>query len=154
MLQKQHPALQASMAADIPESLEWELIDDPSDADGQTLLFNYPSAFPVGATYLRRAVKIEMGARSDTDPSEAIAIKPYISEAFPDLLSNDSVEVQAVMPKRTFWEKAMLLHEEMFHPADKRRKEWLARHYYDLYCLIEVGVADEASADYALFTNM
>ena len=62
--------------------------------------------------------------------------------------------MRAVMPKRTFWEKAMLLHEETFRPADKRRKEHLARHYYDLYRLIEAGVADDAMADDALFTNV
>lgn len=149
-----HPALQTAMAADLPGNLSWELVDDPSDRDGQTLLFNYPSAFPSGTTYLRRAVKIEMGARSDTDPSETIKITPYISDAFPDLLSKDSVEVHAVMPKRTFWEKAMLLHEETFRPVDKRRKEHLARHYYDLYRLIEAGVGDDAIADEALFTDV
>ena len=66
------PALQKAIAADIPESLSWDLLDDPADPDGQTLLFNYPTAFPAGAVYLRRAVKIEMGARSDTDPSTII----------------------------------------------------------------------------------
>lgn len=148
------PALQAAMTTDLPESLAWELLDDPSDTDRQTLLFNYPTAFPAGTAYLRRAVKIEMGARSDTDPSETIAITPYISEAFPKILPEDRVQVRAVMPKRTFWEKAMLLHEETFRPADKRRKEHLARHYYDLYRLIEAGVADDAMADDALFTNV
>ncbi|MDF1569488.1 MAG: nucleotidyl transferase AbiEii/AbiGii toxin family protein [Spirochaetaceae bacterium] len=77
-------------------------------------------------------VKIEMGARSDTDPSETIQITPYISEAFPDLLPNDTVKVRTVMPIRTFREKAMLLHEETFQPADKKRKEYLTRHYYNL----------------------
>ena len=125
----------------------WELLDDPGDPDGQTLLFNYPTAFPAGAAYLRRAVKIEMGARSDTDPSATITISPYISDAFPDLLPEDKVDVRAVMPKRTFWEKAMLLHEETFRPTGGKPKEYMARHYYDLYRLIEAGIASEAMAD-------
>ncbi|HEX9778294.1 MAG TPA: nucleotidyl transferase AbiEii/AbiGii toxin family protein [Geopsychrobacteraceae bacterium] len=149
-----HPALQVAIAADMPADLDWELINDPADPDQQTLLFNYPTAFPEGATYLRRAVKIEMGARADTDPSETIVVTPYISDAFPDLLTAANVEVSAVMPKRTFWEKAMLLHEETFRPADKRRKEFMARHYYDLYRLIEAGVADEAAADLDLFSSV
>ncbi len=128
---------------------------DPADPDGQTLLFNYPTAFPAGAAYLRRAVKIEMGARSDTDPSETITVSPYISDAFPDLLPESKVEVRAVMPKRTFWEKAMLLHEETFRPAEgRRRKEHMARHYYDLFQLIEAGVAKEAMADDKLFAHV
>lgn len=149
------PALHAAIAADIPETLAWELIDDPADPDQQTLLFIYPTAFSEGAAYLRRAVKIEMGARSDTDPSELIEISPYVSEVFPDLFSIATVEVNAVLPKRTFWEKAMLLHEETFRPADgKRRKEYMARHYYDLYRLIEAGIADEAAADLDLFLRI
>ena len=149
-----YPALLAAIAADMPDAINWELVADPADPDQQTLLFNYPTAFPAGAAYLRRAVKIEMGARSDTDPSETIVVNPYISEAFPDLLSTATVEVRAVMPKRTFWEKAMLLHEETFRPADKRRKEYTARHYYDLYRLIEAGVAVDAAVDIDLFSRI
>jgi hypothetical protein len=80
------------------------LINDPGDPDHQILSFRYPKAFAEGGTYLRRSVKIEMGARSDTEPFVPIEISPYISEAFPDLLSTATVEVCAVMPKRTFWE--------------------------------------------------
>jgi len=35
--------------------------------------------------------------------------------------------------------KAMLLHEETYRPAGKPRKARLARHYYDLWCLIKRG---------------
>jgi hypothetical protein len=150
-----HPALQQAIAADIPASLIWHLVDDPADPDGQTLLFNYPTVYPTGAVYLRRAVKIEMGARSDTEPSAVIKITPYISDAFPKLFPDSKVDVRAVLPKRTFWEKAMLLHEETYRPIDsKRRKEYLARHYYDLYRLIEAGVGDEAIDDEQLFAHV
>jgi len=146
------PALHQAIMADIPPTFAWELINDPDDPDNQTLLFLYPTAFPEQAEYLRRAVKIEMGARSDTEPAETIKIHPYINEAFPTLLSESNIEVRAVMPKRTFWEKAMLLHEETFRSLDgKRRKEYMARHYYDLYRLIRAGIADLAAADRELF---
>jgi len=149
------PALQASIAADIPTEFAWELIDDMEDLDSQTLLFLYPTAFPEQAEYLRRAVKIEMGARSDAEPAETITIHPYISEAFSTLLSGSEIEVRAVKPKRTFWEKAMLLHEENFRPAvGKKRKEYMARHYYDLYQLIQAGIADEAKKDLDLFLRI
>lgn len=149
-----YPVLHAAITAEMPDTLTWELIADPADLDQQTLLFNYPTAFPEGAAYLRRAVKIEMGARSDTDPSETIEVSPYISEVFPDLFSSAIAKVCAVMPKRTFWEKAMLLHEETFRPADKRRKEYMARHYYDLYRLIKAGVAADAAVDIDLFSRI
>ncbi|MEX2516089.1 MAG: nucleotidyl transferase AbiEii/AbiGii toxin family protein [Gammaproteobacteria bacterium] len=146
------PALIDVISSDLPGSLEWTLESDPDDPDGQTLLLFYPTAFPEQAAYLRRAVKIEMGARSDTDPAEPVEIRPYVSDAFPDLLSGSGTNVRAVMPRRTFWEKAMLLHEETFRPeANSRRRDAMARHYYDLYRLIQAGIGDESVRDMDLF---
>ena len=80
------PALIDVISSDLRETHEWNLEPDPDDKDKQTLLLFYPTAFPEQPTYLRRAVKIEMGARSDTDPAESMEIRPYISDVFPDLL--------------------------------------------------------------------
>jgi len=149
------PELQNAIAADLPTTLVWEMIDDVQEPDNQTLLFLYPTTFPEKAEYLRRAVKIEMGARSDPEPVETIEIRPYISEAFPTLLSGSEIKVQAVSPMRTFWEKAMLLHEESYRPATgKNRKEYMARHYYDLYRLIKAGIAEKAAVDLDLFQRI
>ena len=149
------PLLKAALSADIPTGKVWDLIIDKLDPDNQTLLFNYPSVFDEQAKYLKRTVKIEMGARSDTEPVESIKIRPYISEVFPYLLSSPEVEVRAVSPVRTFWEKAMLLHEESYRPnADNRFKTYMARHYYDLYQLIRAGIAEKAAADLELFKRI
>lgn len=149
------PALTETFASELPETLDWELVPDLDDPDKQTLLFHYPTALPERAAYLRRAVKIEMGGRSDTDPAELIVIQSCISDAFPDLFSEPEFGVLAVTPRRTFWEKAMLLHEETFRPSNKaRRKEGMARHYYDLYRLIQAGIADEAIKDLDLFRRI
>jgi len=147
-----YPALIDVISADLPETSKWTLEPDPDDSDEQTLLLFYPTAFPEQAAYLRRAVKIEMGARSDTDPAESIGVRPYISDAFSDLLSEPVTDVRAVKPRRTFWEKAMLLHEETFRPPDKKRpREAMARHYYDLYRLIQTGIGDQSARDLDLF---
>lgn len=136
----------------IAGGLEWALDPDPDDRDGQTLLLFYPTTFPEpAAAYLRRVVKIEMGGHSDTDPTKSINIRPYVSDAFPNLLSEPETQVRSVMPVRTFWEKAMLLHEETFRPQTKRRRAGMARHYYDLYRLILAGIGEEAFQKSALF---
>ena len=146
------PALIESISSDLPDSLEWSLEPDPDDPDAQTLLFLYPTAFPEQAAYLRRAVKIEMGARSDTEPVASVKITPYIGAAFPELLAKPGSNVRAIRPERTFLEKAMLLHEETFRPqARKKRRRSMARHYYDLYKMIQAGVADESVRDLGLF---
>ena len=77
-----------------------------------------------------------------------------IAEAFPDLFADASFRVRTVAPRRTFWEKAMLLHEETWRPAGKPRKVRLSRHYYDLWCLITKGVAAEAMQDDGLFERV
>lgn len=149
------PALNEAISLDLGVSLEWKLELDADDPDGQTLSLLYPSVFLGRATYLRRAVKIEMGARSDPEPAESIEIRPYVSDVFPNLLQKPGTNVKAVMPKRTFWEKAMLLHEETLRPAANRRnRKGMARHYYDLYQLIRAGVGDQACKDLDLFRRI
>ncbi len=90
----------------------WQLELDPSDPDNQALLFKYPSAAAATGAYIRPVVKIEFGARSDTDPSETPTIQPYLAEALPELFNSAAFQVRTLAPERTFWEKASLLHEE------------------------------------------
>jgi hypothetical protein len=145
------PALEAA----IPVGLAWSLEPDTNDPQDQSLLFNYPTAFPDHPEYLRQVVKIEMGARSDTDPSAAAEIQPIIAEAFPNVFSGSTFRVHSLQPVRTFWEKAMLLHEETYRPTDKKRlKRGMARHYYDVYQLISHGIANKAAKDLDLFQRI
>jgi hypothetical protein len=62
-----HPALDAAIKSKVTAGDAWSLRKDAEDPDEQTLLFEYPSSFaPVAVGYIRRAVKIEMGARGPT----------------------------------------------------------------------------------------
>ena len=148
------PALIDVISSDLRETPEWTLEPDPDDRDKQTLLLSYPTAFPAQDHYLRREVKIEMGARSDMDPAESVEIKPYISDVFPDLLLAPGTAVKAVMPARTFWEKAMLLHETGHPETNKKHRKGMARHYYDLYRLILAGIGDQSAQDLDLFRRV
>ncbi len=133
----------------------WKLEVDPDMNDGQCLLFHYPGDFaPAQAGYVRPVVKIELGARSDDWPNEEKLIQPYLAEVFPQLTTGSLVSVRVLAAERTFWEKAMLLHEETFRPADKPRKIRMARHYYDLWCLITRGVGERAAKDRQLFERV
>jgi hypothetical protein len=150
------PALGARFQKALPVGLVWSLTPATADEDPdqQTLLFQYPSVLATVSGYVRPVVKIEMGARSDTEPAESPAIRPYLADAFPALLGPSDVQVRALAPERTFWEKAMLLHEETHRPAGKARKARLARHYHDLWCLITKGVAARAVAMPGLFERV
>lgn len=148
-------ALAARLRDTLGES-GWKLEVDPDMADGQCLLLHYPSVFPAdSAGYVRPVVKIELGARSDVWPHEAKTLRPYVLELFPALDPDGAAcDVRVLAVERTFWEKACLLHEETFRPADKPRKLRMARHYYDLWCLLRAGVGVRALADMALFRRV
>ena len=92
-----------------------------------------------------------MGARSDNEPAQEPLVQPYLAEAFADVVGTSRFSVRALAPERTFWEKAMLLHEESFRPIGKERNARLARHYYDLFCLITRGIAGKAATNEQLF---
>ena len=139
------PAFEARVAAQVPGG---RIVPDPDDE--LSLLLEYPTVFPPDG-YLRPSVKMEFGARSDIDPSETPEIRPYIVETLPDL-AGGAFYVRALSPRRTFWEKAMLLHEETYR--EEQPKPRLARHYYDLWCLIRGGVAAAAVADGDLFDRV
>lgn len=133
----------------------WQLEVDPDMADGQCLLFHYPSVFLPGVVgYVRPIVKIELGARSDDWRHENQPIQPYVIERLPSLDSATAFPIRVLTAERTFWEKACLLHEETFRPANKPRKIRMARHYYDLWCLLRAGVGERALAQTALFQRV
>lgn len=147
------PAIERCFEEVLPSGIKWSLDIAEEDKEGQTLLFKYPGILTGKSTYIQPQVKIELGARSDTWPTDSPMIKPYLAKAFP-ALAIDEFMVKAVAPERTFWEKAMLLHEETFRPPNNKRKPQLARHYYDLWCLITKGIADNALKDPNLFTGV
>jgi predicted nucleotidyltransferase component of viral defense system len=150
--------LQPALAARLTDVLGpdgWKLEVDPDMPDGQCLLFHYPSVFPPNAAgYVPPQVKIELGARSDDWPHEEKSIQPYVLEHFPAFDPDGAFPVRVLAVERTFWEKACLLHEETFRPADKPRKLRMARHYYDFWCLLRAGVGERALANTALFQRV
>jgi hypothetical protein len=138
------PALRADFAS-IINSGEWSLELDAIDR--QTVIFNYPrsdlgGAFPAA---IRPAIRLEMGARSDDWPVEVREVRPYAAEAFPAAFSiAASCDVRALDAKRTFWEKATLLHAEHHRPIAKAPATGMSRHYYDVYQLSRQEIGRQA----------
>ena len=140
------PALEAVIRSKVRGGEAWSLRADANDPDGQTLLFDYPSAWPVaGVAYVRQTVKIEMGARADHWPCESKSVAPYVAEEFPQAFRETSCAIKVLSVERTFWEKATILHAEFHRPADKAMPDRFSRHYCDFYELIHRGVATSAT---------
>ena len=121
---------------------EWNLERDPTDPDGQSLAFAYPrtSLTPETSAYIRPAVKIEFGARSDHWPAESKTLKPYVAEALPDAMEQVEVIVKAMSTRRTFWEKATILHQMAHLPDHRQFPDRYSRHYADLAAMVEARV--------------
>ena len=142
--------LKPTMIKTIETALEdaqgWSLTVDEDDPDRQTLLYAYPSSLPEATgAYIRPAVKIEMGARSDHWPSDQVRIAPYVAERFPAAFKIKDFSVKVLAAERTFWEKATLLHAEYHRPPNKEIPLRLSRHYYDTSRLILSDIGKKAA---------
>jgi hypothetical protein len=126
---------------------------DPDDPDRQSLLLWYPTATTEGNAYIRRAIKIESGAKSALDPHAPVVIKPYIAADLPnfDLTVGN---VTTVAPSRTFWDKIVILHG-LRRWWDRRGElkgggQRVSRHYYDVYRLLASEIGQNATGDMAM----
>ncbi|MFZ1220658.1 MAG: nucleotidyl transferase AbiEii/AbiGii toxin family protein, partial [Chthoniobacterales bacterium] len=87
------------------------------------------------------------GARSDHWPAEIKEVQPYLAEVIPDAMQESIIAVKVMDVRRTFWEKATILHQLAHLPADKLFPAHYSRHYSDVAELITSKVADEAAND-------
>lgn len=101
--------------------------------DPQTVLFEYPKVFK--SSYVTQAVRLEIGTLAAWTPSEVVPILPDIQKIYPMLFDGDFIAVRTVLPERTFWEKATILHHEANRPKELGIPKRYARHYYDLVCI-------------------
>lgn len=66
----------------------------------------YPSVTEASDGYIRKAVKIESGAKSALDPHASHVITPYLADDLPDLdLTVGNITI--VDTERTFWDKVV-----------------------------------------------
>ncbi|MEM8832167.1 MAG: nucleotidyl transferase AbiEii/AbiGii toxin family protein [Cyanobacteria bacterium P01_G01_bin.19] len=129
-------------------SPESTIVIDADDVDSSTLLFQYPSLYPLdNAAYIQPRVKLEGGARSALDPHENRTIEAYIAEVLSEW-DFSVANVTTIDPQRTFWDKIMILHgwycgyrDEQRLPGDRQR---LSRHYYDVANIYQNAVGKAA----------
>ncbi|KKL53783.1 hypothetical protein LCGC14_2271970, partial [marine sediment metagenome] len=112
---------------------ELKVNDEPNTStDPHSLNLNYHS-LTQKSEYISPAIKLEVSARSLMEPAEKRDIQSIVGSYFPELSFSDSpVRINTVIPKKTFLEKAFLLHEEFQRNPDDVRSERMSRHLYDL----------------------
>ncbi len=122
--------------------------------DPEIIEVYYQSLF-ASKGYIRDKVIVEVSGRSMTEPVEDVEINSMISTAFPNASFIDKpFLVKVVSPKRTFLEKACLLHEEFAKESTDVRSNRMSRHIYDLEKLMDTEIAKEAMNDVELYKSV
>jgi hypothetical protein len=128
-----------------------------SENDPATLELRYPSLFPQDA-YLRPFVKVECGARGALEPIEVRTIAPYVQDLLEMRLDLTTPKVTLIAARRTFWEKALILHGIYCGYRDGGRTpddaNPISRHYYDLAMMAGAKQGKAAVMDVDLLADV
>ncbi|MCF6309294.1 MAG: nucleotidyl transferase AbiEii/AbiGii toxin family protein [Sulfurimonas sp.] len=122
------------------------------EKDKFSINIKYPSVFKDDA--LRPQILLEIGPLASWLPSGSYEITPFVAEKFPKLFKQPKCSVNVVVAKRTFWEKATILHQESNRAKDKKIPLRHSRHYYDLAMMASSEVKDDALNDLELLKNV
>lgn len=124
-------------------------------ADPITIYLKYKSLYDPNK-YIADQVKIELSVRSRSIPFTTRSVQSLLTEFFPNKAYEETpFELTIVEPRKTFLEKAFLLHEE-FSKTDRAqiRTERMSRHLYDLVAMMRDNVLKDALNDHDLYENL
>jgi hypothetical protein len=123
----------------------WHLAVDQDDPN--VIRFYYPQAVAARVSYIAPQVTLELGTHAAFVPRGEFSIRSFAAGEFPTLFSQPDVLVTSLLAKRTFWEKAAILHAEFHRPAEKATPARYSRHYYDVAMMAAHPVKDDAFRD-------
>jgi hypothetical protein len=125
------------------------------DTDPQTLYIKYPSLYDP-LPYIPDRVKIELSVRSLNTPYTQRNIQSVVNQFFPQPVYGETpFPVAVVEARKTFLEKAFLLHEEFKKPDRGRiRAERMSRHIYDLASMAHTPIELAALSDHLLYEQI
>lgn len=126
-----------------------------TDKTGEKLTMGYPSVFDQSDRnrYMSSSVLVEFGGKNSTDPQTSIKIRTEISKFLP-MIGLPEAQVDVLDPKRTFWEKATLIHVECNRHNPREKFDRLSRHWYDISKLADHEIGTTAMADLSLLEDV
>ncbi|MBZ9646289.1 nucleotidyl transferase AbiEii/AbiGii toxin family protein [Sphingobium sp. 3R8] len=145
------PAPVETLAGAVGEGMAGAKVElDRDDESAQSILLWYPSVTAESDGYIRKAVKIESGAKSALDPHARHSVVPYLADDLPGL-DLTVANVTIVEAERTFWDKVVILHglRRWFDARQVLRAggQRVSRHYYDIHQLMIAGTGASAMAN-------
>lgn len=140
-------------AMDLPGD-RFDITQDSDDHSDPHLLVNYQSLYePI--EYLPPRVKVEVSTRSLMEPFSDRLVQSFIGAHYTgEDFADEPFAIPTVEPRRTFLEKAFLLHEEFLREPDQIRIHRMSRHLYDLEKLMDTDHATKALADLQFYQEV
>jgi len=130
----------------------WDL--GVSGQDPNIVEFRYPASTTKSLSYVAPQVVLELGTHAEFVPHDCFTICSFAGEEFPSAVADRDVSVVALLAKRTFWEKATILHAEYHRPSDKPMPDRYSRHYYDTAVMAQGKIRTEALGDRELLAQV
>lgn len=126
----------------------WMLSVDGKDTN--VVRFQYPKAVVQHVRYIAPQVVLELGTHAEFVPRDDFTIRSFAASEFPNFFAKADAGVTSLLAKRTFWEKATILHAEFHRPPEKPMPSRYSRHYFDVATMAEGPVKKEAFEDLSL----
>jgi hypothetical protein len=122
------------------------------NANSYNIEVNYPAIF--NDNYLRPQILLEIGPLASWLPYDNFEISSYAAQQFSQIFEKKTTYVNTIVAKRTFWEKATILHQEANRDESKSLPLRYSRHYYDLAIMAQSMVKNEALSDFVLLQQV
>jgi len=134
------PVLNKELSSKLGDG-KWVEIDG---ADPMIVNFLYERN--LGTEYIIPMVRLEIGPLAEWMPSHITEVEPFAAEQYPDIFEQRKTNILTIDVERTFWEKLTILHKMAHFPEDKVLPRRYARHLYDVYCMANSPIKDQAFA--------
>lgn len=134
-------------------SIEPDGVGDKTYPEPRKVFVSYRSVYPERLPYLHSDVVLEVGARSLFEPVEQGKVRSLVSEVLGVETDITDVQITTATARKTFLEKAFLLHE-IFSRDNCSVANRRSRHLYDLEKMMDLPLADAAIHDDALWENI
>lgn len=125
-----------------------------SKLDPNVVVFRYPTSGTRSVSYVAPQVVMELGTHAEFVPHDRFTVCSFAGEEFPNVVRDRDVLVEALLAKRSFWEKATILHAEYHRPPAKEFPDRYSRHYYDVAMMAEGKIRNDALADMDLLAQV
>ncbi len=140
------PTMRRDCEDELGERLSFELVKEDL-----AFYVGYPATY--GDPYVLPRLKFEMSSLSALLPSENRKVKPLLFEALPTLDDGKERIVRALSPERTFWEKAMILHQEAHRISGSVPRRY-SRHYYDIVKIYRSPIGEKTISNIDLMDEV